>query len=90
MNSKDWPIVRKALDDRRWDFRTVEGIARQTGLRPECVKEELKHHQNQIRQTLARDGRPVYTLKSRPRKWREIVAELHTFATGSVRVRERA
>ena len=88
MNSDNWPRVHNALGDSRWDFRTVESIARHTGLSPACVKDELTHHQSQIRQALARDGTRVYTLKSRPRKWREILSALHRFATGSVRVRE--
>ena len=73
MSSRNWPTVRKALNDPRWDFRTVAGIVKDTGLSPECVKHELKQSRREIRQSIAANGTPVYTLTARPRKWREIL-----------------
>lgn len=78
----EWNRVREALDDPRWDFRTVEGIARDTGLDPERVRCLLDRHRSEIRQTLFRDRKKIYTLKSRPRKLREVLADLQMFAGG--------
>ena len=82
MTMNEWHRVRKALDDPKWDFRTVAGIARETGLDPERVKRLLDRHRSEIRQTLSRDRKMIYTLKSRPRKLREVIADLQMFAGG--------
>ena len=76
-----WAAVRSALSNPQWDFRTVSGIARDTGLPPERVHHLLEAHRTEIRQTISRDRRPVYTLKSRPMKMREVVADLHLYAS---------
>ena len=78
----EWCRVREALDDPKWDFRTVAGIARDTGLDPRRVKRLLDRHHSEIRQTLSRDRKKIYTLRSRPRKLREVIAELQMFAGG--------
>ena len=79
----EWRRVRKALDDPRWDFRTEAGIARDTGLDPGRVKRLLDRHRSEIRQTMSRDRRSIYTLKSRPMKVREVIANLQMFAGSS-------
>ena len=35
IETKEWTKVHAALADPKWDFRTVGGIARETGLDPE-------------------------------------------------------
>ena len=82
MTMNEWSRVREALDDPRWDFRTVEGIARDTGLDPERIERLLDRHRPETRQTLTRNRKKMYTLKSRPRKLREVIADLHMFASG--------
>ena len=77
---QEWFKVRAALDDREWDFRTVDGIAGETGLAPDAVVRLLGEHRSELRQILLRDGRIGYTLKSRPRTLRQIFAELQMFA----------
>jgi len=77
---QDWHKVQAALDDREWDFRTVDGIARETGLASESVARLLREHRSELRQILLRDGRIGYTLKSRPRTFRQIFAEMQMFA----------
>ena len=79
-----WTAVRSALSDPRWDFRTVRGITRDTGLSEGRVRQLLDEHRSEVRQTVSRDRQPVYTLKSRPRKMREVVADLHLFASKSM------
>jgi hypothetical protein len=80
MTMNEWHRVREALDDPRWDFRTVAGIARDTGLDPERVKCLLDRHRPEIRQTLSQDRKKIFTLKSRPMKVREVIADLLMFA----------
>ena len=72
--------MQAALDDREWDFRTVDGIARETGLAPDAVVRLLREHRSELRQILLRDGRMGYTLKSRPKTLREVFAEIQMFA----------
>ena len=84
MTDNGWPKVHAALQNPRWDFRTVSGIARDTGLDPGHVARMLKMHRPEIRQTLSRDRRKIYTLKSRPRKMREVIADLQVFASNSL------
>ncbi len=76
----DWVRVQTALDS-RWDFRTVDGIVKDTKLSPKVVKGLLRQHRTKIRKTLSQDGRDIYALKSRPRRTlREILATIQMFA----------
>ncbi len=77
---QEWFKVQAALDDREWDFRTVDGIAGETGLAPDAVVRLLGEHRSELRQILLRDGRIGYTLKSRPKTLREVFAEIQMFA----------
>ena len=47
---KAWPRIQVALEDPRWDFRTVEGISRETGLHAACIVELLEEHQPEVPQ----------------------------------------
>ena len=80
----DWSKVHMALEDPKWDFRTVKGIVEDSGLDREHVECLLAQHRPEIRQTMSRDGRTIYTLRSRPVKLREIVADLRLFASKSL------
>ncbi len=73
--------VTDALADERWDFRTVDGIARQTGLDPPEVQQILDEHPDLFRRSYldSEDGKALYTLATRPEKLRERVAELKSF-----------
>ena len=77
----EWPKVQTALENPEWDFRTVAGIAKETGLSPEHVELLLHRNRSRIRQTLSRDRRVIYTLKSRLKRLREILADIHLFAS---------
>ena len=80
---EDWMKVHDALNDTKWDFRTIEGIAKQTDLDPERVGCLLGEYQSEIRQVIARNHEIIYTLRSRPVKVREVIADLQTFASSS-------
>jgi len=73
--------VREALADERWDFRTVAGIARQTGVDPPVIQQILDEHPDLFRRSFlnSEDGQLLYTLAARPEKLRERVAELKSF-----------
>lgn len=83
----DWARVQAALANPNWDFRTVDGIARETSLPREHVERLLRTHGAAVRQAVSRNERArgwrvVYTLKSRPRrKIREFFSDLLTFAS---------
>ena len=74
--SNEWEKVRAALANPGWDFRTVDGIARETRLSSNVVERLLAVNRSWIRQTLSQDHRVIYTLKSRPKKLREIFADI--------------
>ncbi len=84
MSDKDeWSKVYSALADPSWDFRTVEGIAEDTGLEQEHVGRLLDEHQSDIRQAVSRKWGILYTLQSRPVKPREYIADIQMFASKS-------
>ncbi len=81
-----WRLVRGALEDPRWRFRSVEGIADATGLEHAVVARPLELHRRDVRGIFARsrsfDGvRRVYTLASRPRTFLEIAGDVLAFAS---------
>lgn len=62
-----WPLVYEALADTRWEFRTIEGIARTTGLSDVVVRRLVHQHAGDVRTPIVPDarGRNLYTLASR-------------------------
>ena len=82
--TEDWRKVHEAIADSRWDFRTVGGISRQTGLGQDRVRQLLKQHRSEVRQNLSGNREAVYTLASRPMKMREILANIQRFARNSL------
>ena len=81
-----WGKIRAALEDSRWDFRTIEGISRDTGLGIACVSEQLDQHRSEVRRAVSRDGkgRELYTTKPWPVGFREVIADIHAFASKSL------
>ncbi len=80
-----WSKVRAALSDPRWDFRTVDGLARETGLGASDILGLLEAHRHEVRRAVSRDrkGRALYTTKSWPVGLREVIADLQAFAAKS-------
>jgi len=77
----DEPEGRKlfeALADDRWDFRTVDGISRSTGLSEERVRDLLRKYRALVRRSLVldRQGRELYTLASRRPRLQEILSTI--------------
>ena len=77
----EWAMVRSALRRSEWDFRTADGVAKETGLDPERVKEVIAGHRPEVRQAISKDGRIVYTHRSKPMKLREVIAQIQRFAS---------
>lgn len=77
-----WRKVLGALEDSKWDLRTVEGIAKETHLPAEDVEKLLRQYQSMLRVAVTRDRRPAFALKTRPRKRiREFITRLQALAS---------
>jgi hypothetical protein len=63
----DERAVLAALANENWDFRTVDGIAGETGLGPEVVTETLKRRSDLVRRSPvpSASGEDLYTLRDR-------------------------
>jgi len=63
-------MVLEALADSRWDFRTVKGISKATGLEEEEVERVLSANEDDVRISLVpgENGELLYTVASRPQK----------------------
>lgn len=73
--------VLNALLDQKWDFRTVQGIAKETNLDPLYVASVLRENAQHIRTFPTKN---VYTSVERSQKLREQLAWLRIFITKSV------
>ena len=71
-----WEKVRAALANPRWDFRTVDGIAKETKLHADQVRQILDSMDSEVRIAEGRNHRVLYTLKSRPVTVREILSSI--------------
>lgn len=81
----DWLKLKEALADKQWDFRSVDGLAKQTGISTSMVETLLKKHQKEVRVSYVPDskGRTLYTLATKPVEIREILATAQAFLAKS-------
>ena len=76
--------VFKALSDPQWDFRTIDGLARSTGLAEDRIEQILREYRPLVRQSAVLDrGRDLYTLASRRPKFRELLSTARAFIAKS-------
>ena len=77
--------ILEAVSDPRWDFRTVDGISRQTGLSNDVVAAALGKLADSVRVSDVPDkkGRRLFTLRSRPVGFLERIADLRNFLAKS-------
>ena len=77
--------VLAALSDSRGDYRTAEGISKQTGIALEVVNEILSSSDKVRKLSVPdKDGRVLYALRSRhSHELRELTAIARTILTGS-------
>ncbi len=76
-----------ALANPEWDFRTVQGIAAETHLAEDEVRQIIERHADLVRkaEVLDKRGRELFTLGSRPVSVQEKLAALRAFFTKSPR-----
>ena len=67
-----------ALEDARWDWRTVDGISRDTGIPPDEVRGFLARSGGTVVRSVARDrrGRALFTTRKRYRKSHSLIERL--------------
>lgn len=67
--------VLEALADPRWDFRTLDGVAKDANLPRERVREIIQKHHDLVREAEVRSrGRKLFTLRERERsRYRELL-----------------
>jgi hypothetical protein len=84
--SDEWHRIKQELSDPKWDFHTVDGLAKATGMPADRVKELLDEHAHDIRIAYVRDrdGRLLYTTADRPMRFQEMLATAHAFAANTV------
>lgn len=60
-------LVRAAMRNKRWDYRTAQGISVETKLPVTVVNKTLTNLKNEVRVSLikTKSGKDLYTLKSR-------------------------
>lgn len=81
-----WDTIYQALDKPGVEFRTVRGIARDTGLSEAVIEALLHQNPDRVRIAYAPDehGNLLYTRRDRPKSLREILADIRTFAASSI------
>lgn len=79
--------VMAALADSRFQYRTIPGITAETGIPEATVRSILEARASAVRKVSLHDGsgNVLYTLRSRPRSAREILAETRASLAGSSR-----
>jgi hypothetical protein len=82
------PVARRvieALDDPRWDFRTIPGLVKSTDLPEHVVRDILNCYSQFVRRSPVPDaqGRELYTLVSKGGGLREWYATTRAFITKS-------
>jgi hypothetical protein len=79
-------LILEALDDSKWDYRTLEGLERTSGLTRESIKMILNKQQKFIRKSDIPDvkGRDLYTLKKDENETKEFLFRLKTYISKSI------
>ena len=74
-----------ALEDEHWDFRTIPGLVKSTGLPENVIKRVLEAHPQLVRRSPVPDpeGRELYTLVSKGGGFREWYSTMRAFVTKS-------
>jgi hypothetical protein len=64
-----WEKIEESLRNPEWDFRTIDGLAQETGLAPEEIRKLLNMHPTRVRVSNVPDtqGRVLYTHMPRNR-----------------------
>ncbi len=78
VTNSDEVSIFEALSDERWDFSTIEGLSRTTGLTEPAVRDILSKYPSLVRRADVSDakGRELFTVRERPVRIREKLATL--------------
>ena len=70
-----------ALRNKRWDYRTTEGIAKETGIPVDTIRTFLETRKDIVRKSSIPDrlGRDLYTLNNRHSQVKDFWRSLSTF-----------
>lgn len=81
VEDKDAKAVLSALADESWDYRSIQGISRSTGIEASRVELILKNNKEFVRVFPAKDsrGRILYTLSERPENLMTILPKIKTY-----------
>jgi hypothetical protein len=81
-SGQEQELVQKALEKSEFEWRTIPGIAKETGLDPETVARVLSQLKSQVVKSskFTKDGRQLYTTRSRYREsaspWRQLLGAI--------------
>lgn len=81
-----WSKVWEALNDGRWSLRTIDGLAKQTGLSKDEVGAVLERHSDEVRKAYVPDrrGRLLFAPADRRMGLREVLATAQAFVAKSI------
>ena len=70
--------IMNALEDPRWNWRTVDGISRETGIPGDEIRHFLSRSGRRVVRSVARDrnGRPLFTTRKRYREGHSLLERL--------------
>ena len=85
VSDSHWDWVHNALANPKFEFRTVAGIARETGLDADEIQKLLSQHEEKVRIAYSTDkeGRLLYTPRARSQKFREVISNVKTIVSSS-------
>jgi len=83
VSADHWLLVKRALENPDWDFRTIDGLVKDTGLSREEIKRLLDEHGDEVRKAYVtdRNGNILYAPAEKPLKLRELLANIRAFIT---------
>lgn len=84
--SDEWEQIREALEDPHYKWRTIEGIANDTGIALSTVIESLAAHDDLVfRSSIpTKEGQDLFTTKERYRKTSTVWDRLESAITNKV------
>jgi pantoate kinase len=86
INMSGWDEVKKSLEDARYQWRTIRGVAKETSLTQEEVHKIIKMHaQEVIKSSVAADsGEELFTTRQHFRRRQSVVAKIASSLTSRV------
>jgi hypothetical protein len=82
-----WDDVKKSLEDRRYKWRTIRGIAKESGSSPEEIRKLLAKHSDVVVKSsiLADSGEELFTTREHFRQMQSPLIKIASSVTTSVK-----